>query len=107
VPLNAFSDIVSAAKQGNVFLVIVAFTAILSEPMPISLGNVPLRVVSGTCKWMAVGILSLMWLIVVASFFVKWPHMPADSKTIARATCYVFDSSRFRNLEGLGVRVKK
>jgi hypothetical protein len=56
---------------------------------------------------MAVGILSLMWLVVVAIFFVKWPHMRADSRTIARAKCYVFDSSRFRNMEGLRVRAKK
>jgi uncharacterized membrane protein YgcG len=97
---------VSAVKQRHGFLVVVAFTAILAEFMPILLSNVPFRVTqtwiaSRACTWMAVGVLSLMWLVVVGSFFVSWPHMPVDPSTIAGAVYYVCDSWMLWSLEGL------
>ncbi|KAK4044078.1 hypothetical protein C8A01DRAFT_43014 [Parachaetomium inaequale] len=105
-PLNAFSGIVSAVKQRHGFLIVVAFTAILAEFMPILLSNVPFRVTqtwtaSRACTWMAVGVLSLMWLVVVGSFFIRWPHMPVDPSTIAGAVYYVCDSWILWSLEGL------
>ncbi|EAQ87616.1 hypothetical protein CHGG_04235 [Chaetomium globosum CBS 148.51] len=105
-PLNAFSGIVGAVQQRHEFLILVAFTAILSEFMPIVLSNVPFRVTqtwmtSRVCTWMAVGILSLMWLVVVGTFFVRWPHMPVDPSTIAGAMYYVCDSWMLGSMEGL------
>ena len=96
----------SAVKQRHGFLITVAFTAILAEFMPILLSNVPFRVTqtwiaSRACTWMAVGILGLMWLVVVGSFFVSWPHMPVDPSTIAGAVYYVCDSWMLWSLEGL------
>ncbi|KAH6856110.1 hypothetical protein B0I37DRAFT_68895 [Chaetomium sp. MPI-CAGE-AT-0009] len=106
-PLNAFSGIVGAIRQRHCFLVLVAFTAILAEFMPIVLSNVPFRVTqtwiaSRVCTWMAVGILGLMWLVVVGTFFVSWPHMPVDPSTIAGAMYYVCDSWMLGSMEGLG-----
>lgn len=105
-PLNAFSGIVGAVRQRHGFLILVAFTAILAEFMPIVLSNVPFRVTqtwitSRVCTWMAVGILSLMWLVVVGTFFVSWPHMPVDPSTIAGAMYYVCDSWMLGGMEGL------
>ncbi|KAK3985152.1 hypothetical protein QBC44DRAFT_405464 [Cladorrhinum sp. PSN332] len=96
-PMNAFSGIWSAAKRRHFFLIIVAFTGVLSEFMPVLLNNVPFRVTqtwlaSRVCNWLAICILSVMWLVVVGSFFVSWPHMPVDPSTIAGAMYYVCDS---------------
>ncbi|KAK3318953.1 hypothetical protein B0H66DRAFT_558470 [Apodospora peruviana] len=107
-PLSAFTGIWSAFKQRHLFLVVVAFTAILSEFMPILLNNIPFRVTQTwvthlVCTWLAVGILGVMWLVVVGSFLVKWPHMPADPSTIAGAMFYVSDSRMLWSLEGLSV----
>lgn len=103
---------VSAVRQRQVFLIMVAGTAVLAEFMPILLGNVPFRVTqtwtaSRTCTWMAVGILSLMWLVVVGSFFIRWPHLPVDPSTIAGAMYYVCDSWMLESLEGLSMLDKE
>jgi len=103
---------VSAVRQRQVFLIMVAGTAVLAEFMPILLGNVPFRVTqtwtaSQTCTWMAVGILSLMWLVVVGSFFIRWPHLPVDPSTIAGAMYYVCDSWMLESLEGLSMLDKE
>lgn len=111
-PLNAFSGVVSAVKQRHAFLTTAACTAVLSEFLPILLGNVPFRVTqtwvaSRACTWMAVGILGLMWLVVAASFRVGWPHMPVDPSTIAGAMYYVCDSWMLWSLEGSSVLEEK
>ncbi|GAB1319462.1 hypothetical protein MFIFM68171_09672 [Madurella fahalii] len=111
-PLNAFSGVWSAVKRRHLFLAIVAFTAILSEFMPILLSNVPFRVTqtwiaSRVCNWLAVGILSIMWLVVAGSFFVSWPHMPVDPSTIAGAIYYVCDSWMLWGMEGLSTLRKE
>ncbi|KAK4173623.1 hypothetical protein QBC36DRAFT_359459 [Triangularia setosa] len=105
-PMNAFSGIWSAVKCRHIFLIIVAATAILAEFLPILLNNVPFRVTqtwiaSRVCTWLAVAIMAIMWLVVVASFFIKWPHMPVDPGTIAGAMYYVCDSWMLWSLEGL------
>ncbi|KAK0726367.1 hypothetical protein B0T21DRAFT_33275 [Apiosordaria backusii] len=105
-PMNAFSGIWSAVKRRHIFLIVVAATAILAEFLPILLNNVPFRVTqtwvaSRVCTWLAVAIMSIMWLVVAASFFIKWPHMPVDPSTIAGAMYYVCDSWMLWSLEGL------
>jgi len=107
-PMTAFTGIYAAVKQRDWFLVLVAFTAILSEFMPLLLNNVPFKVTQTwvahlVCTWLAIAILSIMWLVVVLSFFVKWPHMPADPSTIAGTMFYVFDSRMLWSMEGLSV----
>jgi len=80
--------------------------------MPILLNNVPFRLTQTyathmACTWMAVAVLSLMWAVVFASFFVKWPHMPVDPSTIAGAMYYVCDSRMLAGFEGLSVLPKE
>ncbi|KAK1755909.1 hypothetical protein QBC47DRAFT_299683 [Echria macrotheca] len=111
-PLHALGGIWSAIRRGHPFLVVVAFTSILAEFMPILLNNVPYRLTQTytthtVCTWLAVGILFFMWLVIVASFFVSWPHMPVDPSTIAGAMFYVCDSQMLASFEGLSVLSKE
>lgn len=111
-PTNAFSGLWSAIRRRHVFLIIVAVTAILSEFMPVLLNNVPFKVTQTmmthmVCTWMAVGILCIMVLVVAASFFIRWPHMPVDPTTIAGAMYYVCDSWMLWSFDGLSTTTKK
>ncbi|KAM7191317.1 hypothetical protein V8F20_009372 [Naviculisporaceae sp. PSN 640] len=110
--MTAFTGIYAAFQQRDWFLVLVAFTAILSEFMPLLLNNVPFKVTQTwlahlVCTWMAITILSIMWIVVVLSFFIKWPHMPADPSTIAGTMFYVFDSRMLWSMEGMSVLDKE
>lgn len=51
--------------------------------------------------------MAIMWIVVAASFFIKWPHMPVDPSTIAGAMYYVCDSWMLWSLEGLSQVPKK
>ena len=93
-------------------MALVALTSIFSEFMPILLNNIPFRITQTfvthlVCTWLGVGILGAMLLVVLASFFVKWPHMPADVTTIAGTMYYVFDSGMLWSFEGLGAAPRK
>lgn len=84
----------------------------MAEFMPILLNNIPMRVTQTwvthlVCTWLAVGILGVMWLVLVASFFVKWPHMPVDPSTVAGSMYYVCDSWMLYSFEGLSTMGKK
>ncbi|KAM7187867.1 hypothetical protein V8F33_010981 [Rhypophila sp. PSN 637] len=110
--MTAFTGIYAAFQQRDWFLVLVAFTAILSEFMPLLLNNVPFKVTQTwvahlVCTWLAIAILSIMWVVVVVSFFIKWPHMPADPSTIAGTMFYVFDSRMLWSMEGVSVLDKE
>jgi hypothetical protein len=48
-----------------------------------------------------------MWLVIAVSFFVKWPHMPADPSTVAGSMYYVCDSWMLYSFEGLSTLKKK
>ncbi|RYP41399.1 hypothetical protein DL767_001037 [Monosporascus sp. MG133] len=106
-PTNAFSGLWSAVRRRDGFLAVVAFTSVLSELLPVLLAEIPFRVsqtylVHLITTWSAVGILCIMLLVLVSSFFVKWPHMPLDPTTVAGAMYYVADSWMLGLFEGLG-----
>lgn len=48
-----------------------------------------------------------MLLILLVSFFLKWPHMPVDPGSIAGAMYYVCESSVVDKFEGLSTFDKK
>ncbi len=111
-PINAFAGLWRAIQRRHESLVVVAFTAVLSEFMPLLLNNVPMRITQMwlthlICTWLAVAILALMWIVVAGTFFLTWPRMPADPTTIAGAMYYVCDSSIFERLGRLGDLGKK
>ncbi|RYP90297.1 hypothetical protein DL770_003593 [Monosporascus sp. CRB-9-2] len=106
-PTNAFSGLWSAVRRRDSFLAVVALTSVLSELLPVLLAEIPFHVsqtylVHLITTWSAVGILCIMLLVLVSSFFVKWPHMPLDPTTVAGAMYYVADSWMLGLFEGLG-----
>ncbi|KAI1198584.1 hypothetical protein F5X97DRAFT_333248 [Nemania serpens] len=78
-------------SRRDVYLGVVAATAILSEALPLYLGNIPcngvqLQSMEAACVYLSVAILSVMILVVGGSFFVNWPQtMGADPSTIVGA----------------------
>ncbi|KAI0418768.1 hypothetical protein F5X98DRAFT_109463 [Xylaria grammica] len=111
-PTNAFSGLRHAAQTRRSFLGIVSLASIFAQFLSIFLSNVPYRVtqtflVSQLSIWTAVGIMSFMILIILSSFFVKWPDMPVNPSTIAGAMYYVSDISVVDKFEGLSTMDKK
>jgi hypothetical protein len=97
-PTNAFYGAYAAARQGNLFLLAAAVTAILAELLPILLSNIPYTLTQTlrtheVCSFLSIAILSIMVLVLVSSIIcVRWPHMPVDPRTLAGAAYYVADS---------------
>ncbi|KAJ2993519.1 hypothetical protein NUW58_g1814 [Xylaria curta] len=111
-PTNAFSGFWYAARTRSGFLATAGLASVLSEFLGIFLSNVSFQVtqtflVSQISIWTSVGILSFMVLVIVISFYVKWPHMPADPSTIAGAIYYIHNSSMPGRFEGLGTLNRK
>ncbi|KAK0743636.1 hypothetical protein B0T18DRAFT_392377 [Schizothecium vesticola] len=101
----------SAIQRRQYFLAVVGLTSIVSEFMTILLSNVPFQITQTyaaheACMWLTVTSLLLMWVVVVWSFFMTWPHMPVDPSTIAGAVFYVHDSKMLAGFEGLSVLPK-
>ncbi|KAI1859555.1 uncharacterized protein JN550_011963 [Neoarthrinium moseri] len=91
---NPFSGLWSAVKRREALLGTVAAAAIFSECLPILLSNVPYSVTQTyvvylVCHWLTVSILGLMASLLVYMFFVQWPHLPADMRSIAGAAYYL------------------
>ncbi|KAI0427029.1 hypothetical protein F5Y09DRAFT_333703 [Xylaria sp. FL1042] len=78
-------------SRRDLYLGVVATTTILSEVLPLFLGNIPCNGVQvqsaeTICVYLSVAVLSIMVLIVGWSFFIDWPStMGADPSTIAGA----------------------
>ncbi|KAK7747290.1 hypothetical protein SLS53_001543 [Cytospora paraplurivora] len=112
-PTNAFYGIYSAVRQRNLFLGVVSFTTILGELcLPVTLSLVPFSLLETyktqlVCAWLSISILCLMILVLVSSFFIKWPHMPVDPRTVAGAMFYVCDSWMLETLQGMSTMGKK
>ncbi|KAI1269387.1 hypothetical protein F5Y18DRAFT_414413 [Xylariaceae sp. FL1019] len=97
---NPFSGVWLAllAHRRDVYLGLVSATAILSEFLPVILGNIPCNGVQvqsaeTACVWIAVALLSFMILTVAGSFFIVWKKMNIDPSTIAGAMFYAYTNS--------------
>ncbi|KAI1358560.1 hypothetical protein F5Y08DRAFT_333024 [Xylaria arbuscula] len=83
-------------SRRDIYLGAVAATAILSEFLPLLLGNiacngVPIERIEAIFVYLSVGVLSIMILVLGGSFFVDWPPMKgADPSTIAGAMYAAF-----------------
>ncbi|KAI1311841.1 hypothetical protein F5Y03DRAFT_290691 [Xylaria venustula] len=99
----------------DLYLGVVAITAVFSEVLPLILGNIPCNGVQvesaeTICVYVSVALLSVMILTVGWSFFIDWPStMGADPSTIAGAmyAAHVLSveqpSKRFFKKEALGI----
>lgn len=112
-PTNSFYGIYSAFKQRSFFLGFVSFTTILAELfLPVTLSHVPFSHLDTyetqvVCAWLSISILALMILVILYSFFIRWPHMPVDPRTIAGAMFYVCDSWMLGTMEGMATLGKR
>ncbi|KAK3314049.1 hypothetical protein B0H66DRAFT_483994 [Apodospora peruviana] len=103
---NVFSGLFRAAVHGNVFAGAVASAGVLAKFVPIFLANVPFRltltwITFMTCTWISVTILSLMVVVLLVSFLVRWPYLPVDPGTIAGCMYYVCDSRMLADLKAV------
>lgn len=112
-PTNPLSGIHSAIRQRSLYLGLLSFTTLLSELcLPVTLSHVPFSRMDKVstnviCGWTSIGILGLMLLMVIASFFMTWPHLPMDPRTVAGAMFYVCDSRMLEAFEGMAAVSKK
>ncbi|KAM7194051.1 hypothetical protein V8F20_008147 [Naviculisporaceae sp. PSN 640] len=91
---NPFSGLYSSIKQRHLFLFATSFAAILSELLPVFLANVFFSLsqtnkTATACASISSIILGLSILVLVYSFFVKWPPMPVDPRSIAGVMYYI------------------
>ncbi|KAI0439482.1 hypothetical protein F4803DRAFT_554013 [Xylaria telfairii] len=111
-PTNPFSGLQYAARTRRPYLVAVCLGSVFSEFLGIFLSNIPFQVtqtflVYQISIWMSVGILSFMVIIIVASFFIKWPYMIVDPRSIAGAIYYISDSPMLERFDGLSILKRK
>ncbi|PMD41784.1 hypothetical protein L207DRAFT_624197 [Hyaloscypha variabilis F] len=85
---TVFSAFWTSILQRDAFAGAISFASLLSKFTPLLLSNIPYRITQTwhthvVCAWVAVSILAFMILVLVWSFFVKWPQMPVDPSTLA------------------------
>jgi hypothetical protein len=101
-----------AIRQRDPFAFTVSFASALSKFTPIVLSNIPFHTAQTwrthvVCAWIVVSILAFMILVLLWSFFIKWPYLPADPSTIAGNMYYVCDSAVLKDFEGLSEMKEK
>ncbi|KAI0458226.1 hypothetical protein F5B21DRAFT_512072 [Xylaria acuta] len=57
--------------------------------------------------WISVGILSFTIIVIVTSFFIKWPYITAHPRSIAGAIYYISDSPMLERFDGLSILKRK
>jgi hypothetical protein len=107
-PTNAFYGIYVAIQQRHAFYIITCLMAILSEFLPILLTNIPYNLAQtleshDVCTYLSLGILSIMILTLAGSFFMRWPAMPVDPRTVAGALWYVCESRMLDDFDGMAL----
>ncbi|KAK0656857.1 hypothetical protein B0T16DRAFT_400406 [Cercophora newfieldiana] len=103
---NPFSGIYTAVKHRLWFLFVTSLAAIFSEFMPLLLANVPFSLAQPYDAAAASAIMSCIFLsvliaVIVASFFVRYPPMPVDPRSIAGAMYYVSQSHMLSDFNGI------
>ncbi|KAK4462993.1 Zonadhesin [Cladorrhinum samala] len=94
---NPFSGLYSAIKTRHLFLMCVSAAAILSEFLPVLLSNVPFSLhqtstAATVCAVLSSLFLALQLAVLIGSFFVRYPPMPVDPRSIAGMLYYVSES---------------
>ncbi|KAB5566935.1 hypothetical protein GE09DRAFT_750908 [Coniochaeta sp. 2T2.1] len=99
-PTNAFSGIhLAALKLRHPFYTATSLATVLSEFLPILLSNIPhkLTQVLGptlVCTRVSMAFLATMIGVLLWSFFIRWPPMPVDPRSVAGMMWYVCESRR-------------
>ncbi|KAK4200215.1 hypothetical protein QBC40DRAFT_174445 [Triangularia verruculosa] len=104
---NPFSGFYAALKSRHIFLLAVSVAAIMSEFLPVLLSNVPFSLYQTSAAATACAVLSCIFLAVMLavlgwSFWIRYPPMPADPRSIAGLMYYVSQSpALLADLEGI------
>ncbi len=114
-PTNPFSGLRAALRQrNNPYLGFLAAATVLADVcLPVTLSHVPFSLVETfDTSWCAPGSASpsssAPAAAVAASFFIRWPHMPVDPRTVAGALYYVCDSHMLDTaLDGMARATKR
>ena len=107
-PTNAFSGIRSALfrRPRDYYLSAVSATGILADFLPLLLSSVAFESSHSymglqPCTWISIMILSMLIIVALASFLVKWPHMSVDPTTVAGAMYYASDPTLSTSVTGM------
>ncbi|KAK4647826.1 uncharacterized protein QC761_104770 [Podospora bellae-mahoneyi] len=104
---NPFSGLYSAIRNRHMFLLAVSIAAIMSEFLPVLLSNVPFSLYQTSAAATACAVLSCLFLAVMLavlgwSFWIRYPPMPADPRSIAGMMYYLSQSpTLLADLEGI------
>ena len=103
---NPFTSLATAVRSRHPYLALVSIISILSELAPMILANMAFRRVGSqranvVCAHLAIALLCMMILTLLASLFIRWPHMPADPRSVSGMTYYVAESTMLVLFEGL------
>lgn len=104
-PTTAFTGLWRFVECRDWFGALVSLTSVFAIFTPILLSNVPFVLTQTwtahlVTAWMSVAVLAFMMLVLVGSFFLKWPKIPAEPSTIAGALYYVCDSHALKEWDG-------
>jgi len=103
---NPFSGVYTAVRYRELFLFVTSLAAILSEFLPLLLSNVPFSLAqpydaAAACSILSCIFLSVCIAVLIASFFVRYPPMPVDPRSIAGAMYYVSQSHMLSDFSGI------
>jgi hypothetical protein len=105
-PTYAVTGVWAGIRNRDWLLGLAAFMTVLAHFLPILFANVPynltqMEVVHSICSKLSAGLLALMVVVLGAFFFVHWPEMPVDPRSIAGQMWYVAQSSAVDVMDGV------
>jgi hypothetical protein len=103
---NPFSGVYSAIRHREPFLFVVSLAAIFSEFLPVILSNVPFNLAQTSTAATVCAVLTCVFLgtmlgVLGASFFIRYPPMPVDPRSVAGLLWYVSKSAMLEDFEGM------
>ncbi|KAK3323813.1 hypothetical protein B0T19DRAFT_402103 [Cercophora scortea] len=105
-PSSVFTGLYSALATKDLVSANVSLATLLAKFTPILLSNIPFRntvtwKTHEACTWLAVAVLSYMFIVLFASLWVRRAYMPVAPSSIAACMYYVCDSAMLKDFEGL------
>ncbi|EJT80952.1 hypothetical protein GGTG_00942 [Gaeumannomyces tritici R3-111a-1] len=103
---NGFYGLYRAARQREPYTFLVALMTCLAEALPAVLSNVPYKATQTlashvACARISLVVLGAMLAVLLASFALDWPALPADPRSVGGLMYYVTDSYFVADLRGV------
>lgn len=105
---NGFYGLYRGVEQREPYTFLVALMACLAEALPVVLSNIPYKATQTltshiVCARISLVVLGAMVAVLLASFLLDWPSLPADPRSVGGLMYYVTDSYFVVSLEGVSV----